>query len=158
MNPNQKKWLKRLRWTTVVVYVFISPHIPFAKQEPHGGLGSFLNVALSNADSYTCIGCHDGVLARNVTSPYKDMAAILQPLSPARYDDHQSNHPIGMDYATSFTRQRGALRPMGSLPPSVQLKDGKVGCISCHSSSSSLPAKLVRSIERSALCFACHNL
>jgi predicted CXXCH cytochrome family protein len=113
-------------------------------------------VALSNTDSYTCLGCHDGVLAKNVTSPYQDLAVSLGPLSPVGYGNHQANHPIGMDYAASFLKQRGALRPMAALPPSVRLEDGRVGCISCHNSSSLLPAKLAMSNKGSALCSACH--
>jgi hypothetical protein len=128
----------------VLSYSFVFPHLPSAKQYPHGGQqGRFAVVALSNSDSFTCLGCHDGVLARNVTSPYQDSAASLGPLARAGYGSHQTNHPVGIDYAVSFLSKKGALRPMSALPPSIRLVDGRVGCVSCHDASSSLPAKLV---------------
>jgi predicted CXXCH cytochrome family protein len=157
---NQKGFerLKRFIWMVVIIYSFAFPHSPSAKQHPDQGQGRFGIVAISNADTFTCLGCHDGALARNVTSPYQDPAVSLGPLSTVGYGDHQGNHPIGMDYAASFLKKRSALRPMAALPLSVRLEDGRVGCISCHNSSSSPPAKLALANERSTLCVACHNL
>ncbi|MFQ5872243.1 MAG: cytochrome c3 family protein [Dehalococcoidia bacterium] len=116
-------------WLALIIYALVSPHHTAATQEdPHENLGEL-------ADSHTCLECHDGALAQDVVS-----------------------HPIGMDYATSFFQRQGTLKPIGTLPSSIRLEEGRVGCASCHDTASSLPAKLALSNAGSALCFACHNL
>jgi len=85
-------------------------------------------------DSMTCLGCHDGLIARDA-----------------------SGHPIGRAYDAAALDDR-RLRPRAILPEAVTLEDGRVGCISCHDPASALPARLTMPNRGSALCFACHAM
>jgi len=82
-----------------------------------------------------CEGCHDGVIA--------SAAGRL--------------HSVEIDYRLAQLRSRGKLRDVSQLDPAIQLDDGRVSCLSCHSYTSQLKAKLVTSNEGSRLCVACHN-
>ena len=86
--------------------------------------------------SHYCEGCHDGVIARAAKQP----------------------HSVDIDYRLAQLRSRGKLRDFSQLEPAIQLENGRVSCLSCHSQNSQLKAKLVNSNEGSRLCFSCHNL
>jgi len=86
--------------------------------------------------SHYCEGCHDGVIASAVGRL----------------------HSVEIDYRLAQLRSRGKLRDVSQLGPAIQLEDGRVSCLSCHSQTSQLKAKLVTSNEGSLLCFSCHNL
>ncbi len=86
--------------------------------------------------SHYCEGCHDGVIA----------------IAPGRM------HSVDIDYRLAQLRSRGRLRDVVHLGPAIQLEDGRVSCLSCHSPNSQLKAKLVTSNVGSRLCFSCHNL
>ena len=86
--------------------------------------------------SHYCEGCHDGVIASAVGRL----------------------HSVEIDYRLAQLRSRGKLRDVSQLGPAIQLEDGRVSCLSCHSHTSQLKAKLVTSNEGSRLCFSCHNL
>ena len=95
------------------------------------------NVPLSlRLGSHYCEGCHDGVIA---------IAA-------------ERRHPIEMDYLFAQLKSRGKLKNVSQLGASIQLEDGRVSCLSCHSQTSQIRAKLVTSNDGSRLCFSCHNL
>jgi len=86
--------------------------------------------------SHYCQGCHDGVLAIEA----------------------DRRHSVEIDYLLAQLRSRGKLRDVSQLGPAIQLEDGRVSCLSCHSYTSQLKAKLVTSNDGSRLCFSCHNL
>ena len=86
--------------------------------------------------SHYCEGCHDGVLAIEA----------------------ERRHSIEMDYRLAQLRSRGKLTDVSQLGAAIQLEDGRVSCLSCHSHTSQLKAKLVTSNDGSRLCFSCHNL
>ena len=86
------------------------------------------------AGSHYCEGCHDGVMAAD------------------------RRHSVGTDYRLAQLRSRGKLRDVAQLDPAIQLEDGRVSCLSCHSQNSQLKAKLATSNAGSRLCFSCHNL
>jgi len=86
--------------------------------------------------SHYCEGCHDGVIA---------IAA-------------ERRHSVEIDYRLAQLRSRGKLRDISQLAATIQLEDGRVGCLSCHSQNSQLKAKLATSNAGSRLCFSCHNL
>jgi len=88
------------------------------------------------AGSHYCEGCHDGVIA----------------VAAGRL------HSVEIDYRLAQLKSRGKLRDVSQLGPAVQLEDGRVSCLSCHSQNSQLKAKLVTSNVGSRLCFSCHNL
>ena len=88
------------------------------------------------AGSHYCEGCHDGVIA------------------PAA----GRMHSVEIDYRLAQLRSRGKLRDVSQLGNAIQLEDGRVSCLSCHSQDSQIRAKLVTSNVGSRLCFSCHNL
>ena len=91
--------------------------------------------ALRSRSDY-CQGCHDGVIAIEA----------------------ERRHSIEMDYRLAQLRSRGKLRDISQLAATIQLEDGRVGCLSFHSQNSQLKAKLVTSNSGSQLCISCHNL
>jgi len=92
-------------------------------------------VALRSGSHY-CEGCHDGVIAIEA----------------------ERRHSVEMDYRLAQLRNRGKLKEVFQLGPAIQLEDGRVSCLSCHSQTSQLKAKLVISNDGSRLCFSCHDL
>jgi predicted CXXCH cytochrome family protein len=151
MESYRDGWCKRFMLMMVTVYILASPHLSAAGQEN-------LHVGQRPFKSHTCFSCHDGLVARNVTRAYLVPTPRSGLLRPLRSGNHLNDHPMGMDYTASFLQKRGALKPIAALPPSVQLEDGRVGCISCHNPSSSLQAILALPQKGSILCAACHNL
>ena len=90
-------------------------------------------------DTHSCMGCHDGTIADNITSL-------------------DQSHSVGIDYRLAQIRSRGALRDPSLLDAAIKLENGLVGCTSCHDQDSQLRAGLVMSNAGSRLCFSCHNL
>ena len=105
--------------------------LPFATE---GNSGSIVS-----QDTHSCMGCHDGTLADNITSL-------------------DQSHSVGIDYRLAQIRSRGALRDPSLLDAAIKLENGQVGCTSCHDRDSQLRAGLVMSNAGSRLCFSCHNL
>lgn len=108
--------------------------------------------------SIECLGCHDASIASDVT-----FKICSEP---------DCDHPIGVDYMTLASSNHGLISPF-SLPPSIKLVDGSIGCGTCHtpyrnnsvhnvySSLRSLYPQiadpmLVMDNRKSELCFACH--
>ena len=105
---------------------------------PHGfAFDAADNLPLSlRSGSHYCEGCHDSVIAIEAERRYS----------------------IEMDYRLAQLRSRGKLRDISQLAAAIQLEDGRVGCLSCHSQNSQLKAKLVTSNSGPQLCISCHNL
>lgn len=107
---------------------------------------------LLDTDSQRCLGCHDGVSARDFgfTAGYRGTGEPI---------DLRHTHPVGIPYKTIGTRGRNArLRPAMLLPPQVRLPSGRVSCISCHNLYATDPSRLAVPIENSRLCFSCHDM
>jgi len=102
--------------------------------------------------SATCLQCHDGLVAANMTSP------IPASTGTSSLGKSSSDHPVGMDYVSAQTRWWNRLRPIALLPPEIQLVDGRVECSSCHDMSTGSATRLVLEMRGSRLCFGCHNL
>ena len=92
--------------------------------------------ATLRSGSHYCEGCHDGVIASAAGR----------------------RHSVEIDYRLAQLRSGGKLRDISQLGPAIQLEDGRVSCLSCHSHTSQLKARLVTSNDGSRLCFSCHNL
>lgn len=109
--------------------------------------------------SQSCFSCHDGSVASDaqVTFPI-----TIGGTGSASLDTSLGHvdavHPVDVNYAAARQRRPGWLRPMDQLPPEVMLPQGLVTCTSCHSSRSRQAKKVALSLERSALCLACHSL
>jgi len=66
-------------------------------------------------------------------------------------------HFVGLIYRES-TEKNPQLAPSESLPSSIFLNEGKVGCLSCHDIYSKEKDLLTVSNEGSALCLSCHRI
>jgi len=98
-------------------------------------------------ESLECLSCHDGSFAS------------LQEVSlgPGIWEHGPRvgiSHPVGTDYRKAA--RKGGLRNVFMLDKRIRLFDGKIGCGSCHSLYSPLPAKLVMENRASNLCLSCH--
>ena len=106
-----------------------------------------------DAESRSCLGCHDGVTASESRNPAGAGRGGGSLADPGR------NHPIAVRYPT---RQRGdfdvPFRPVSALPQEVRLPGGKVSCVSCHNLYAPGRKLLAVPIEGSQLCFTCHQL
>jgi predicted CXXCH cytochrome family protein len=104
--------------------------------------------------SLVCLGCHDGTLASSTVGSAHAMLAGVR----AGFDVPDGfvwrDHPIGVPYPSGDR----AYRPIGMVPDSVRMPEGRIECVSCHDphNTSREAAMLVMSNRRSALCLACH--
>ncbi|MCP4250995.1 MAG: hypothetical protein GY778_28490 [bacterium] len=106
-----------------------------------------------DAESRQCMACHDGVGASDAknSTPWNR--------GPGHLGDRKRNHPVGVDYPSHGNRKSSTpLRPATMLPEEVRLPGGQVSCVSCHDLYARDPARLTVPIERSALCFTCHEM
>ena len=102
--------------------------------------------------SRQCLSCHDGVSATESDN--------LTPWSRARgySGDQRRNHPIGISYRRTHSKDLSPLRPLSMLPREVELPEGKVGCCSCHNLFAGTRYLLSVSIQGSQLCLTCHDM
>ena len=99
-------------------------------------------------DSINCLGCHDGSLA--VDSGGNIAGGVWRHGGP----DIGNSHPVGSLYSEAARKIR--LRPAEMLPDTVQLPDGKLGCLSCHNMYARNKYLLAIENVRSRLCLTCH--
>ncbi|MBL4701171.1 MAG: hypothetical protein JKX85_07925, partial [Phycisphaeraceae bacterium] len=103
-----------------------------------------------------CLSCHDGSIASDVSGGGMGIGRGF-----GASGNRGGEHPIGMTYPTTGNKvvstgsQIAFALPM-SLDQRIQLVDGKVSCISCHSPYSKENNLLVMSNDRSKLCLSCH--
>lgn len=72
-----------------------------------------------------CLQCHDGSRASHVSVRN---AGTPMPIRGSR----TLNHPIGMVYDQSLSKDPHGYRPRAALHPDIRLVDGQVTCITCH--------------------------
>ncbi len=130
----------------------------FAKMRDGGAslmAGHLVNKGIdSNAptlDAYTntCMDCH----GKNANP---SIATSIDRNGVVRHSSQSANHPIGMLYqdAVAF----GGYRARRTVERKLMLPEGKVGCVSCHSGYQKEHGKLLVALEKSALCYECHDL
>jgi len=103
-----------------------------------------------DAESRQCLSCHDGSFASH--------SGVRTPNSGgAQSVSVETMHPIGVRYS-SATKGRMApqFQPVSSLPNTVRLFDGKVGCGSCHSMYASSEKMIAVDPKQGVLCLSCH--
>lgn len=72
-----------------------------------------------------CLQCHDGSRASHVS--------VRNAGTPMPVRGSQTlNHPVGMAYDQSVSKNPHGYRPRAALHPDIRLVDGQVTCISCH--------------------------
>ena len=72
-----------------------------------------------------CLQCHHGARASHVSVR---TAGTPMPVRGSR----TLNHPVGMTYDQSVSKNPHSYRPRAALHPDIRLVDGQVTCISCH--------------------------
>lgn len=107
----------------------------------------------AGGSSTSCLACHDGSVAGFVDhgSPGGGLSSggFLQRSHPVSVEYPRDGHrgPFGSEYI-----------PSSQLDERVQLVNGRVECISCHSPYSQLEHQLVMSNHGSTLCLSCHDM
>ncbi|MFQ5552175.1 MAG: cytochrome c3 family protein [Thermoplasmata archaeon] len=140
--------------STAVLLLVATEGSPFRAQEESTSQQGVWD-SVRGESSRACLECHDGSLAPNVLNFPSGPSGNGTPWTFCRLDSPGFNHPIGIDYLSRQAQSGGRLKPIGFA---LRLENGKIGCVTCHDSASSLPAKLAMSNDRSALCLTCHNL
>ncbi|MBF0125904.1 MAG: cytochrome c3 family protein [Magnetococcales bacterium] len=105
-------------------------------------------VVVLDALSRHCMECHDdkGGTAQERVS--------LNAKGVVRHMSNALSHPLGGLYV--ILSQFGGYRPVGSLPETVLLQDGKVGCLSCHEKYRAQEHGGVIVTRYESVCHACH--
>lgn len=102
-----------------------------------------------DAHSLHCLGCHtSGSYAGGGTVSVGQNGVL-------RHSSGSAPHPIGRNYREAS--RNGDFHPESQLAQkNIMLSDGKVSCVSCHEAYKKEHGKLVMTLDRSALCLACH--
>jgi predicted CXXCH cytochrome family protein len=102
-----------------------------------------------DAHSLHCLGCH-------TSGSYAGGGVVsLGGNGVLRHSSGAAAHPIGRLY--SSVSNKGDYQPEATLAQKkILLSDGKVSCVSCHEVYKKEHGKLIITMDRSALCFACH--
>ncbi len=106
-----------------------------------------------DARTRACLSCHDGAIASESKNE--------TPWNRSQMDlgDKRRNHPVGIAYNdVSRPKDLSPLRPADLLPPSVELPQGRVTCVSCHNLYSRTQYRLTVPIHGSELCLTCHDM
>ena len=103
--------------------------------------------AATLGDSYGCLACHDGAIARSA-----------RPLGARGSNFTQKdNHPVLVAYESAHLRNPMAYVAPAALDPKLQLVDGKIQCITCHTVSSNQEWTTISLMGRRDLCLGCHR-
>lgn len=97
-----------------------------------------------------CMSCHDGTIAGTIK-------AHALPSGSARHaaqGDLGANHPVGVDYMAAVRRDPGSYNDP-AMNVRIVLEEGKVGCVSCHSTHDS--GAVSAGNVRQDICTACHS-
>lgn len=101
-----------------------------------------------DAHSLHCLGCH-------ASSHSGGGSVSISRNGVVRHASGSAPHPIGRSYKEASSR--GGFQPEHQLlQKKIILSNGKISCISCHEAYKKDHGKLVASLDRSALCLACH--
>jgi predicted CXXCH cytochrome family protein len=115
-----------------------------------------LNVELTGW-SLLCLGCHDGVTARDVYSS-GHAVTIAGQLGNSRLGTRGlRSHPVGLRYPLAAEGYATAAEVEAAGLP---LPDGRIQCTTCHDAHNThrYPGMLKISNERSRMCLTCHRL
>ena len=98
-------------------------------------------------DSYGCLACHDGAIAKS---------AIPLGARGANFA-LKENHPVLVAYDSAHLRDLMAFVAPTALDPKLQLVDGKIQCTTCHTVSSNQEWTTISLLGRRNLCLGCHR-
>lgn len=119
---------------------------PLWQKSGTGDAGQFVkdSAAVGGVKTSLCMSCHDGTIAPTITAH----------MTTSGGGDLGANHPVGIDYQAAVSGNPGSFNDSDSNPRIV-LEDGKVACISCHSTHDIGSAS--GSSVRHEVCIECHR-
>jgi hypothetical protein len=122
-----------------------------------------------DAESRSCLLCHDGLTATDVSG--RLLSGHMRGAGRSK-----GEHPIGVSYSAAWSKKPRDYISESALVPTIRLVRGKVSCVSCHtktqpkagqsvSASASFlgrgscngGGKLTVDNTRSRLCLSCHT-
>lgn len=104
-------------------------------------------------ESRACLSCHDESAAGGASVRLGGSKSS----APVRFSSWKAEHPIGVRYGgKNRPGQTPQYQPKASLPPTMQLYEGKVGCGSCHSLYAGYENMLSVEPRQGNLCLSCH--
>jgi predicted CXXCH cytochrome family protein len=107
--------------------------------------------------SLLCLGCHDGVTARDVYSSAHALRVVDQLANSRLGLTGLRSHPLGIKYPQAEEQYEPAAAVEAAGLP---LPDGTIQCTTCHDAHNThrYPGLLRVSNDRSRLCLTCHRL
>ncbi|MBN2270506.1 MAG: hypothetical protein JXN61_07825 [Sedimentisphaerales bacterium] len=126
-------------------------HLRSQETQSNGYVNSTQFAGGIDAESRTCLSCHDDVFA---TIPAYGQIGQRKGQLGRNADDH----PIGMDYHQAAAQRAGRFSFLPMVNQQIRLFDSKVGCGSCHSLYAKTKNHLVEPFEKNMLCKKCHLL
>jgi hypothetical protein len=98
-------------------------------------------------DSRGCLACHDGTIAKSAFP------------TGARESNYapKGNHPVLVTYERAHLGNPRAFVAPAALDPKLQLVEGKVQCVTCHTISSNQGWTTVSLVGKRDLCLGCHK-
>ncbi len=146
----------------MVAYNTISDGTVVSDADDEGSLSTFFfgksstvkNQGSSTLDTFSqdCMGCHDGFQASVRKINYKN-----SPGQKSHWSQGESEHPIGMNYASYAAMDPQSYKPISSFGSKMMFVNGRVGCTTCHDPLNPEKSHLAKSDYRSALCLTCHT-
>lgn len=108
-------------YTVVMILIY-----EFTFAQPAYNTANYVPISDLDPISQTCMMCHDGSRANQVE--------LRRAGSPMTFDQlmRTTNHPIGMKYSESYTKNPKVYVFPPSIREDVKFIDGKMGCLSCH--------------------------
>jgi predicted CXXCH cytochrome family protein len=106
--------------------------------------------------SLLCLGCHDGITARDVySSPHA--TTVGAQIVAARFAPGLRSHPIGIEIPVGAETYNSAEWVEAAGLP---LSEGRIQCTTCHDAHNTerIPHMLRISNQGSRLCLTCHRL
>jgi predicted CXXCH cytochrome family protein len=101
--------------------------------------------------SKDCIACHDGSSATGIGVDLRNNPESHH----SQVNSFSNDHPIGMNYNNYVALDRG-YKAM-PLNTNMIFVTGAVGCLTCHDPMNLEKGHLVKSDQKSELCYSCHN-
>lgn len=137
---------------------------PQLNYAPYSSSTSFSSPGQPDGASLLCLSCHDGtialgsVLSRQTVISFNSGITTMPDGDSNLGQDIGNDHPVSFIYNAALAAANGELADPATLTGSVQLKDNKMQCTSCHDPHIDLNGFfLVESNQYSALCLYCHQ-
>ncbi len=107
--------------------------------------------------SLLCLGCHDGITARDVYSSPHAVSITGRSLGLNSGAIPPRSHPVGVSYPANAERYESAVSVEAA---GLLLPDGRIQCTTCHDAHNTHRHRGMLRIpnDRSRLCLTCHRL